>query len=70
MVKKALKVCMKSSEKLGLKHTVVTQEQAIYETSCTLRKENPEDFPNLILRLGGFHLLMNYLSSVGKFVTG
>ena len=61
---------MKSIEKLGLEHTVVTQDQAIYEISYTLRKENPEDFPNLILRLGGFHLLMHYLGSVGKFVTG
>ena len=70
MVKKALKLCMKGSEKLGLKHTVVTQDQAMYEIGYTLRKENPEDFPNLILRLGGFHLLMNYLGSVGKFMTG
>ena len=70
VVKKALKLCMKSSEKLGLKRTVVTQDQAMYEISYTLCKENPEDFPNLILRLGGFHLLMNYLGSVGKFMTG
>ena len=42
VVKKALKRCMKSSEKIGLKHTVVTQDQAIYEISYTLRKENPK----------------------------
>ena len=70
VVKKALKLCMKSSEKLELKHTVVIQDQAIYEISYTLLKENPEDFPNSILRLGGFQLLMNYLGSVGKFMTG
>ena len=54
VVKKALKLhCMKSSEKLGLKHTWVTQNQAIYEISYTLRKENPEDFPNLFFELSG-----------------
>ena len=66
VVKEALKICMKSSEKLGLKHTVVRQDQAIN----TQRKENTDNFTNLILRLGGFHLLMNYLGAVGKFMSG
>ena len=70
VVKEALKICMKSSEKLGLKHTVVTKDQAIYEISYTLRKENADNFTNLILRSGGFHLLMNYLGAVGKFISG
>ena len=61
---------MKISKKLGLKHIVVTQDKAIYEISYTLRKENPEDFTNLILRLGGFHLLINFLGSVGEFMAG
>ena len=60
VVKEALKICMKSNEKLGLKHTVVTQDQAIYEISYTLRKENADNFTNLILRLGG--LLLSLLS--------
>ena len=46
VLKKTLKLCMKSSEKLGLKHTVVTQDQSIYGISNTLCKENPEDFQN------------------------
>ena len=49
---------------------MVTQDQAIYEISYTLRKENPDNFTSLILRLGGFHLLMNYLGAVGKFMFG
>ena len=49
---------------------MVTQDQAIYEISYTLRKENADNFTNLILRLGGFHLLMNYLGAVGKFISG
>ena len=48
VVKKALKLVVKSSEKLGLKHTGVKRDQAMYEISYTLRKKNPEDFQNLI----------------------
>ncbi|MES9905168.1 MAG: hypothetical protein ABW168_21150, partial [Sedimenticola sp.] len=70
VVNEALQLCIKSSAKLGLKHTVVTQDQAIYEISYTMRKESPEKYDNLILRLGGFHLLMNYLRAVGKLMTG
>ena len=70
VVKEALHICMKASAKLGLSHTVVTQDEAVYEISYTLRKNNPVEFPGLILRLGGFHLLMNYLGAVGKFMTG
>ena len=66
----ALHICIKASTKLGLSHTVVTQDEAVYEISYTLRKNNPQEFPGLILRLGGFHLLMNYLGAVGKFMTG
>ena len=70
VVQEALHICIKASTKLGLSHTVVTQDEAVYEISYTLRKNNPEEFPGLILRLGGFHLLMNYLGAVGKFMTG
>lgn len=70
VVREALQICIKASAKLGLQHTVITQDQAIYEISYTLRKVTPDDYPNLVLRLGGFHLLMNYLGAVGKFMTG
>ena len=70
VVNEALHICIKASTKLGLSHTVVTQDEAVYEISYTLRKNNPQEFPGLILRLGGFHLLMNYLGAVGKFMTG
>ena len=46
------------------------QDQAIYEISYTMRKENADNFTNSILRLGGFHLLMNNLGAVGKFISG
>ncbi|MES9880282.1 MAG: hypothetical protein ABW185_05305 [Sedimenticola sp.] len=70
VVKEALQLCIKASSKLGMNHTVVTQDEAVYEISYTLRKNKPEDFPNLILRLGGFHLLMNYIGAIGKIMSG
>ncbi|MES9884476.1 MAG: hypothetical protein ABW185_26830 [Sedimenticola sp.] len=70
VVKEALQICIRASEKLGMKHTIVTQDEAVYEISYTLRKNNPSHFPQLILRLGGFHLLMNYLGAIGKIMAG
>lgn len=54
VVREALNICIRNSQKLGMKYTVVTQDEAVYEISYTLRKTNPEEYPNLILRLGGF----------------
>lgn len=68
VVREALYLCMKASRQLGQEYTVVTQDEAVYEISYTLRRQCPEMFSNVILRLGGFHLLMNYLGAVGKIM--
>jgi hypothetical protein len=67
-VAEALQICMKASSKLGNTHTIVTQDLAVYEISYGLRHANPELYDGLILRLGGFHLQMNFLGSIGKLM--
>ena len=67
VVAEAVEICMKTSKKLGMTHTVITHDESIYEIIYTLRKNAPDEYENLILRLGGFHFLTNYLGAVGKF---
>ena len=55
VVAEAVKICMKTSKKLGMTHTVINQDESIYEIIYTLRKNAPDEYENLILRLGGFH---------------
>jgi hypothetical protein len=70
VVREALHICIRSSRKLGMQHTVVTQDEAVYEISYTLRHQNPGEYSDVVLRLGGFHLLMNFLGAIGKLMSG
>ena len=42
VVKKAVKICMKTSKNLGMTHTVITYDESIYEITYTLRKNKPD----------------------------
>ena len=66
----AISICQKTAAKLGNKYTVISQDLAVYEISYGLRKSQPEKFSNLVLLLGGFHKLMNYLKAVGSLMDG
>ena len=68
LVANALMICIRTNKKLGNMFAVVSQDLAVYEISYALRREKPDKFPNLILHLGGFHLLMNFLGTVGKIM--
>ena len=68
VVADAIKICIKTNKTLGNNFTVVSQDLAVYEIIYALRRDNPDEYPNLILRLGGFHLLMNFLGTIGKLM--
>ena len=68
VVAEALQICIRTSSQVGSEYTVVTQDLAIYEISYGLRRKAPDKYKGLILRLGGFHLLMNFMGSIGKLM--
>ena len=68
VVADALKICIKTNKALGNRFTIVSQDIAVYEISYALRRQKPDEFPNMILRLSGFHLLMNFLGAIGKIM--
>jgi hypothetical protein len=59
---------MKTSQKLDHKHKIVSQDLAVFEISYGLRHSQPETYEGLILRLGGFHLQMNFIGAIGKLM--
>ena len=71
VVHKGLEYIAKLSDKYGMKHTIVTADQAIYDIAYALHNNAKKDDPiyeNLILMLGGFHLAMNFIGAVGKIM--
>ncbi|KAG0715583.1 hypothetical protein GWK47_011631 [Chionoecetes opilio] len=51
---------------LGQDTVVVTFDEAVYCKAKELLWHNPEQFGNVTVRLGGFHIGMNYLKALGQ----
>lgn len=58
--------CKAVSEKLGQTYTVVTFDQALYCRAKELVWLKNGEFDNVIIRLGGFHTVMNFLKAIGQ----
>ena len=67
-VEKSLRTFMVMSKAVGCDDTVVMQDLFIYQLAQEVKIKYPDDFKNVILRMGGFHLLLNYLKAVGKMM--
>jgi hypothetical protein len=48
-------------------HSVITFDWAIYHIAKEIQWERPMEFQNTVIRLGGFHVITNFLSALGKF---
>ena len=53
---------------LGQKNTIVTFDQAIYKLAKEIQWKRPEQFEDMVVRMGGFHIMLNYLGTIGKMV--
>ena len=42
---------------------------ALYQKISKIVAESPEELENVIVRLGGFHLLMSFMGAVGNIMT-
>ena len=51
---------------LGQLDTVITFDLAIYAKAKQIQMRFPEEFSNTVIRLGGFHIALNFLSLLGK----
>ncbi len=62
----AISRCRRIAEYLGQEHTVITVDEGIYCKARELAWCNSDQCQGLILRLGGFHIMLNFLKVIGK----
>ena len=51
---------------LGQSHSVITFDLAIYMKAKEIQWRFPEEFDDMVIRMGGFHIALNYLAVIGK----
>ena len=61
-----MKHAQRMSESVGQSEVVITFDLTIYVFAKQMQLRYPADFANVIFRLGGFHVTLNYLAIVGK----
>jgi hypothetical protein len=57
---------VKTSHALDDRWTIITGDQATYELAVTIRGKHCDEFPNVVLLLGGFHQVHNYQKAICK----
>eukprot|EP00794_Sanderia_malayensis_P016394 gene16394-18032_t len=62
VMKHAQKIC----SNLGQSDTVITFDLAIYSKAKLIQMKFPVEFSDVVIRLGGFHMALNFLSLLGK----
>ena len=50
---------------LNQKHSVITYDLALYKIAKSIQWSRPDEFSNTIIRLGGSHIITNYISTLG-----
>lgn len=58
------------SEQSGQDITIFTCDQQLYKIAVQVQWNDPERFRNMIIRLGGMHMLMSFLGSNGTLMKG
>ena len=58
------------SELLGQEYTVLALDEGIYRIAQSIKFRNSAEFRSLVIRLGGFHRLLNFLGISGKSIRG
>ena len=61
-----LKHAQMISTTLGQEDTVITFDLLIYMKAKQIQFRFPDEFSDVVIRLGGFHIALNFLSLVGK----
>ena len=61
-----MKVSQEMARRLQQDDSIITFDLAIYIKAKQLQMKFPEEFKNTVIRMGGFHIALNYLSLLGK----
>ena len=66
----AMKKCLDMTNEAGQEHAIQTFDQQLYAIAQQVKWSKPDIFNRHILRLGGFHSLSCFFSSIGKLWAG
>ena len=70
VVQASMNYFMSLTNYLGQETTVITGDQPVYEILITIKKKYPERYGNIVVRLGGFHVTVNFMGTVGYLMKG
>lgn len=62
--------CKYISESMGQQYMVVTFDQALYCKAKEIVWFKQAEFRNTIIRLGSFHIIMNFMKAIGQHLEG
>jgi len=69
-VKQCLITSMEATKKLQQEYTFVTFDLAMAKIAYNIVWDMPDEFKNVIIHLGGFHIMCSYMGVLGKMMTG
>ena len=61
-----MKLAQKICDTMGQHDSVITFDLALYAKAKQLQMKYPEVFKNTVIKMGGFHIALNFLSLLGK----
>lgn len=64
-----MKLSLNMANALGQSDVAVTFDLAIYIKAKHIQLRYPDEFKKIVVRLGGFHIALNFLSLLGKMYT-
>ncbi|CAH3121622.1 unnamed protein product [Porites lobata] len=66
----ALHEAKRLTEERGQKKTIFTSDQQLYKVAVEVKWTDPERFADVIVRLGGMHMLMSFVGAIGTLMQG
>lgn len=66
----ALHEAKRLTNERGQKNTIFTSDQQLYKVAVEMKWAHPDDLSDIILRLGGMHMLMSFVGAVGTLMQG
>ena len=61
-----MKLAQKICEAMGQRDSVITFDLHLYAKAKQLQMRYPNEFKSTVIRMGGFHIALNYLALLGK----
>ena len=61
-----MKLAQKICESMGQRDSFITFDLDLYAKAKQLQMKYPNEFKNTVIRMGGFHIALNYLAVLGN----